>query len=137
VSDGIGLGDNSKAALLTRALAELVRVGTALGGQRDTFYGLSGMGDLIVTCFSQHSRNRAVGERLGRGEPLSAIIASMSMVAEGVPTTYSVDECARRLGIDTPIIAQIRAVLDGRASPQEAMATLMSRGAKQELERPG
>ena len=85
VSDGLGLGDNSKAALVTRALAELVRLGTALGGRRETFMGLSGIGDLMVTCFSRHSRNRAVGERLGRGERLADIVASMQMVAEGVP----------------------------------------------------
>ncbi len=119
VSDGLGLGDNSKAALVTRALAELIRLGTALGGRRETFQGLSGIGDLMVTCFSRHSRNRAVGERLGRGEPLAAIVASMNMVAEGVPTTYSAHECARRLGIVTPIIDEIRALLDGTHTPRE------------------
>src|SRR5206468_7027246 len=108
VSDGLGLGDNSKAALITRALAELIRLGVALGGKRETFQGLSGIGDLMVTCFSRHSRNRAVGERLGKGERLADIIASMNMVAEGVPTTYSAFECARRLHIETPIIDQMR-----------------------------
>ncbi|MEA3213727.1 MAG: glycerol-3-phosphate dehydrogenase [Chthoniobacter sp.] len=133
VSDGLGLGDNSKAALVTRALAELVRLGTALGGRPETFHGLSGIGDLMVTCFSRHSRNRAVGERLGRGEALDAIIASMNMVAEGVPTTYSAHECAARLGIDAPITTQIRALLDGAISPRDALANLMTRDAKPEI----
>jgi len=132
VSDGLGLGDNSKAAMVTRALAELVRLGTALGGRRETFQGLSGMGDLIVTCFSRHSRNRAVGERLGRGEALGAIISSMNMVAEGVPTAGSAFECARRFGVETPIIDQICAVLDGRVSPREALMALLTRGPKAE-----
>ncbi|MCE9609502.1 MAG: NAD(P)-dependent glycerol-3-phosphate dehydrogenase [Chthoniobacter sp.] len=129
VSDGLGLGDNSKAALVTRALTELSRLGTALGGRRETFQGLSGIGDLMVTCFSKHSRNRAVGERLGRGERLADIVASMNMVAEGVPTTYSAHEVAQRHGIDTPIITQIRALLDGTLSPRAAMANLMGREA--------
>ncbi|HEV7867793.1 MAG TPA: NAD(P)H-dependent glycerol-3-phosphate dehydrogenase [Chthoniobacteraceae bacterium] len=132
VSDGLGLGDNSKAALVTRSLAEMVRLGVALGGQRETFQGLSGIGDLVVTCFSHHSRNRAVGERLGRGETLSAIVSSMNMVAEGVPTTYSAHECARRLGIETPIIDQTRALLDGTLSAAEVAANLINREPKRE-----
>ncbi len=132
VSDGLGLGDNSKAALVTRSLAELIRLGVALGGQRDTFQGLSGIGDLMVTCFSQHSRNRAVGERLGRGERLADIVSSMNMVAEGVPTTYSAYECARRLGIETPIIDQMRALLDGRLSAREVATNLITREPKAE-----
>ncbi len=135
VCDGLGLGDNSKAALVTRALAELIRLGTALGGRQETFHGLSGLGDLMVTCFSRHSRNRAVGERLGRGETLGAIIASMSMVAEGVPTTYSASECARRLGIETPIIDQMRALLDGTTSPRDALIALLTRDPKPEAAR--
>ncbi len=134
VSDGLGLGDNSKAALVTRALAELIRLGTALGGRRETFQGLSGIGDLMVTCFSRHSRNRAVGERLGCGETLAAIVSSMNMVAEGVPTTYSAHECARRLGIVTPIIDEMKALLDGAHSPKEAMTNLLSRDPRQEAE---
>src|SRR5436853_3671496 len=107
VSDGFGLGDNSKAALVTRALAELVRLGSAMGGDAKTFYGLSGAGDLIATCFSRHSRNRRVGEQLGRGETLEQILSGMQMVAEGIPTTKSAYECARRLNIETPITDQI------------------------------
>ncbi|MEI9897403.1 MAG: NAD(P)H-dependent glycerol-3-phosphate dehydrogenase [Chthoniobacter sp.] len=132
VSDGLGLGDNSKAALITRALAELIRLGVALGGKRETFQGLSGIGDLMVTCFSRHSRNRAVGERLGQGERLADIIASMNMVAEGVPTTYSAHECARRLGIETPIIEQMRALLDGTLTPREVAVNLITRETKAE-----
>ena len=132
VSDGLGLGDNTKAALVTRALAEMTRLGVALGGRRETFQGLSGIGDLIVTCFSKHSRNRGVGERLGRGESLSAIADSMRMVAEGVPTTYSAHECARAHGIETPIIDQMRALLDGETSPREALAALLSRDPRPE-----
>jgi glycerol-3-phosphate dehydrogenase (NAD(P)+) len=132
VSDGLGLGDNAKAALITRSLAELIRLGVALGGRRETFQGLSGIGDLMVTCFSRHSRNRAVGERLGKGECLAEIIASMSMVAEGVPTTYSAHECARRLGVETPIIDQVRALLDGTVGPRETATNLITREPKAE-----
>ena len=131
-SDGLGLGDNAKAALLTRALVELGRLGVALGGKRETFMGLSGVGDLMVTCFSQHSRNRAVGERLGRGERLADIVASMQMVAEGVPTTFSAHECARRFGVETPIIDQVKAILDGAVAPADAMARLLGRDPKAE-----
>lgn len=133
VSDGLGLGDNSKAALVTRSLAELIRLGTALGGRPETFQGLSGIGDLIVTCFSRHSRNRQVGERLGRGESLAEITASMSMVAEGVPTTWSASECARRMVIDAPIIEQIRALLDGEITPREVLANLLARDLRAEV----
>ena len=111
ICDGLGLGDNTKAALVTRSLAELIRLGVRLGGQRETFQGLSGIGDLMVTCFSRHSRNRLVGERIGRGESLEAITASMKMVAEGVPTTRSAWECARKVGIVTPVIDQMHAIL--------------------------
>src|SRR5581483_1965705 len=111
VSDGLGFGDNSKAALVTRSLAELMRLGVALGGRRETFQGLSGVGDLMVTCFSRHSRNRGVGERLGKGETLAQISASMAMVAEGVPTAKSALECARKHGVTAPIIEQVHAIL--------------------------
>jgi len=132
VCDGLQLGDNSKAALVTRGLAELIRIGEKLGGRTETFHGLSGVGDLVVTCFSRHSRNRLVGERLGKGERLADIAASMQMIAEGVPTTYSVHECARRLGLETPIITQIRALLEGAVSPGDALRNLLSRDMKPE-----
>lgn len=134
VSDGLGLGDNSKAGLVTRALAELIRLGTALGGQRETFHGLSGIGDLIVTCFSQHSRNRRVGERLGRGESLDTITTSMNMIAEGVPTTRSAYQCARRVGLRTPIIDEVHAILESGKAPREAMRELLARDVKAETE---
>jgi glycerol-3-phosphate dehydrogenase (NAD(P)+) len=127
IGDGLGLGDNSKAALITRSLAELIRLGSALGGKRETFQGLSGIGDLVVTCFSRHSRNRKVGERLGRGETLLKIQDSMEMVAEGVPTTRSAWECARRLEIKTPIIDEVYAMLYENASPSEAIERLLKR----------
>lgn len=132
VSDGLGFGDNSKAALVTRALVELVRLGTALGGRKVTFRGLSGIGDLMVTCFSRHSRNRSVGERLGRGEPISAIAGSMQMVAEGVPTTLSGYECARRHGIETPIIDAVYGLLNDGKSPREVLVEILSREPKPE-----
>ncbi len=127
VSDGLGFGDNAKAALVTRCLAELVRLGVGLGGRRETFQGLSGIGDLMVTCFSRHSRNRKVGERLGRSETLNAITASMSMVAEGVPTTRSAFALARRIGVETPVLDQIHAILYEKRSPAEALHGLFVR----------
>ena len=130
--DGIGLGDNSKAALVTRSLAELLRLGTAMGGNPKTFYGLSGAGDLIATCFSQHSRNRRVGERLGRGETLPQISASTHMVAEGIPTAESAFECARKLQIETPIIDQIYSILYEGKRPDQAMQELLGRDQKAE-----
>ena len=127
LSDGLGFGDNSKAALVTRSLAELMRLGVALGGRRETFQGLSGVGDLMVTCFSKHSRNRGVGERIGRGESLEEISATMTMVAEGVPTAKSAVECARRLGVTAPIIEQVHAILFEKKSPRDAMLELLAR----------
>lgn len=130
--DGLGLGDNSKAALVTRALAELVRLGIALGGRRETFHGLSGIGDLIVTCFSQHSRNRSVGERLGRGEKLEEISGSMRMVAEGVPTALSAFECAQERGIRAPIVDAVHAVLYEDRPVRDAMMGLLNRDPRPE-----
>jgi glycerol-3-phosphate dehydrogenase (NAD(P)+) len=132
IGDGLGLGDNSKAALVTRSLAELTRLGSAMGGNRETFQGLSGLGDLMVTCFSRHSRNRKVGERLGRGESLPEIISSMSMVAEGIPTSRSARECAVRLGVETPIIDVVYAILYENVAPSDAIAQLMTRDLRAE-----
>jgi glycerol-3-phosphate dehydrogenase (NAD(P)+) len=134
ISDGLGLGDNAKAALVTRSLAEMVRLGTRLGGQRDTFHGLSGLGDLIVTCFSQHSRNRGVGERLGRGEKWADIEKSMVMVAEGVPTTRTAQAEARRHGVDTPLLDTVYAVLFENLSPRDGLLRLLARDTKSEKE---
>ncbi|MBU3666159.1 MAG: NAD(P)-dependent glycerol-3-phosphate dehydrogenase [Chthoniobacterales bacterium] len=132
ISDGLGLGDNAKAALVTRSLAELVRLGTKLGGRRETFYGLSGLGDLMVTCFSVHSRNRGVGERLGRGEKLEDIRKSMVMVAEGVPTTRSAYEEARKQGVEAPLLDTVHAVLFEELSPREGLLRLLAREPKPE-----
>ena len=132
ISDGLGLGENAKAALVTRSLAEMTRLGTAMGGRRETFGGLSGIGDLMVTCFSERSRNHQVGFRLGKGESLSAITASMAMVAEGVPTASSAHASARRLGVETPVIDEVHALLQGTKSVAEGMKALMSRQLKAE-----
>jgi len=132
VSDGLGFGDNSKAALVTRALVELVRLGVVLGGRAETFHGLSGMGDLTVTCFSRHSRNRGLGERLGRGESLEEITAGMTGIAEGVPTARGAFECARRAGVSTPIIDQVHAMLFSGKAPRTVLLELMSRDPRPE-----
>jgi glycerol-3-phosphate dehydrogenase (NAD(P)+) len=130
--DGLGLGDNSKAALVTRALAEMVRLGTKMGGELRTFYGLSGAGDLIATCFSQHSRNRRVGEQLGQSRTLKEITASMGTIAEGIPTARSAHECARKLGIETPIIDQVYSLLYEQKPSAQAMEELLQRDQKAE-----
>ena len=134
VSDGLGLGENARAGLVTRSLAEMTRLGVAMGGCRETFQGLSGIGDLMVTCFSPRSRNHQVGFRLGRGESLESIRASMTMVAEGIPTAASARDSARRLGVETPIIDEIHSLLEGEKTPAEGMRSLMSRGLKPEEE---
>lgn len=131
-SDGFGLGDNSKAALITRSLAELVRLGAALGGNPRTFYGLSGAGDLVATCFSRHSRNRRFGEQLGRGSTVDEIRGSTRSVVEGVPTTQSAYECARKLAVETPIIDQLYAILYEGKRPHDAMQELLKRDLKAE-----
>jgi glycerol-3-phosphate dehydrogenase (NAD(P)+) len=131
-SDGLGLGDNSKAALVTRALAEMIRLGTAMGGKLPTFYGLSGAGDLILTCFSRASRNRHVGELLGRGQSLSEITSTMQMVAEGIPTAKSAYECARNLKIETPIIDQVFALVYEDRPAAHALQELLGRDQKAE-----
>jgi glycerol-3-phosphate dehydrogenase (NAD(P)+) len=136
VSDGFKMGDNAKAGLVTRALAEMMRLGVALGGRQETFFGLSGIGDLMVTCFSKHSRNRMVGERIGRGEAPAGIEKSMAMVAEGVPTARGAWQCALRLGIEAPITREVQAVLHENKPPHEAMWELLGRPPKSETDRP-
>lgn len=132
ISDGLELGDNSKAALVTRSLAELVRLGVAMGGKANVFYGLSGAGDLIVTCYSERSRNHTVGKRLGRGESVARITASMKSVAEGIPTTRSARECAQRFNTVTPIMDAVHAVLYEQKEPTAALEELLSRHQKPE-----
>jgi glycerol-3-phosphate dehydrogenase (NAD(P)+) len=132
ISDGLGLGDNAKAALVTRSLAELVRFGVAMGGTANAFYGLSGAGDLMLTCYSERSRNYSIGKGLGRGESLPEITASMRMVAEGIPTARSAWECARRLNIATPITDQVYSILHKQKKPALALEELLKREPKPE-----
>lgn len=130
--DGLGFGDNSKAALVTRGLAEMRRLGVACGAQPETFAGLSGLGDLVVTCFSRLSRNRTLGERLGKGEKLEAILASTVSVAEGYPTAQAALQLARRLNVSSPIIAEVYAMLYEGKAPAHALQALLSREPKAE-----
>lgn len=132
ISDGIGYGDNAKAALITRGLTEIQRLGVALGARAQTFTGLSGLGDLVVTCTSQFSRNRRVGEEIGRGRSLHAVTRSMHMVAEGVYTAVAVHNLARSLNIEMPITDAVYKILYEGKSPLDAVHDLMSRSAKDE-----
>jgi glycerol-3-phosphate dehydrogenase (NAD(P)+) len=132
ISDGLGFGDNTRATLLTRALAELTRLGVALGGRPETFAGLAGMGDLIATCSSTRSRNHQVGQALARGKSLDEVVSEMRMVAEGVKTTKSVLGLASRTGVEMPIAAHVDQVLEGDIGPKEAMLSLMTRQARAE-----
>jgi len=132
MAHGLGLGDNAVAALVTRSLAEMTRLGIALGGRMETFAGLSGVGDLIVTCFSSHSRNHRVGLALGGGKTLEEAVAALGMVAEGVPNTLSIHEAARRVGVRTPIIDSVFAILyEGKSAPI-AMKELLTRDPRPE-----
>lgn len=133
ITDGLGMGDNTRGALITRGLAEIARLGVTMGAQPETFSGLSGLGDLVTTCISRHSRNRHVGEQIGRGAKLDAILAKMTMVAEGVTTTQSVYELAQRHDVEMPITNEIYQVLFHDKSPEEAVAELMGRRLKHEL----
>lgn len=133
MAHGLGYGDNSMAALVTRALAELTRLGIALGGNPLTFAGLAGMGDLIATCFSAKSRNRRVGVELGRGRPLAEIVGEMRMVAEGVKTTGAVLALAERHGVDMPIARMVGAVIKDGRLPADLVEGLMTREARAEL----
>ncbi len=131
ICEGLGFGDNAKAALLTRGLAEMTRFAVGQGARAETFLGLAGVGDLVTTCYSPFGRNRAVGIRLGRGEPIASIVASMADVAEGVVTTRSVAEQARRLGVAMPITAEVEQILDGKPALL-AVSDLMDRLPKDE-----
>ncbi|HEY4378105.1 MAG TPA: NAD(P)H-dependent glycerol-3-phosphate dehydrogenase, partial [Acidimicrobiales bacterium] len=134
MADGVGAGDNTRAAVITRGLAEITRLGMALGGDALTFSGLAGMGDLIATCISTQSRNRHVGERLGHGETIEEIIAAMNMVAEGVKTSKVVMELADELGLDMPIASEVKACCHDGRSAVEAYAGLLKRGAGREMD---
>lgn len=132
VCAGLGLGYNPVAALITRGLAEISRLSVALGGRRQTLAGLAGMGDLVLTCTGQLSRNRTVGYELGKGKPLAAILASMRTVAEGVPTAHATLSLAEANGVEMPITFQMDRLLDGKTTPAEAIRELMSRPLKVE-----
>lgn len=133
IIDGAELGDNAKAALMTRGLHEMKRMGSAMGASQDTFSGLSGMGDLIVTCTSTHSRNRFVGYNIGRGKTLEDITSGMTMVAEGVKTARSVHQWSQKNGIDMPITEAVYKVLFKYMNPRDAVEELMTREAKDEI----
>lgn len=133
VCDGLGLGLNSRAALMTRGLAEIARLGVALGAQRETFMGLAGMGDLILTCTGDLSRNRRVGLALAENKSLPQILDELGHVAEGVYTAREVERLAQRLDVDMPISSAVAAVLDGRLSAAQALDALMARDPRAEM----
>jgi len=132
ISDGLGLGQNARAALITRGLAEITRLGAALGGQAETFMGLAGAGDLILTATGDLSRNRQVGLALARGETLAKILADLGHVAEGVRSAKEVHKLAQAKGVDMPVTAAVNAVLDGRLKPAQAVEQLLTRDPKAE-----
>ncbi len=134
MSHGLGLGDNAVAALVTRSLAEMTRLGIAMGGRMETFAGLSGVGDLLVTCFSDQSRNHRVGVSLGQGKSLEEATSALGMVAEGVPNTLSIYQMARRVGVRTPIIDAVHGILYEGKSVSHAMQELLSRDPRTECE---
>jgi len=134
ITSGLGLGDNAIAALVTRALAEMTRLGVQLGGRIETFSGLSGVGDLIATCFSEHSRNHRVGLALGKGQSLKAAVDQLGMVAEGVPNTLSIYEAARAVGARTPIIDAVYAILYQDMPAGHALKELLTRDPRPETD---
>ena len=132
ICDGIGYGDNTKAALMTRGMYEMIRLGTAMGAQKETFQGLSGIGDVIVTCLSQHSRNRSVGEKIGQGKKLDEVLNEMQMIAEGVKMAKSVHQLKKKYDIEMPISEAVYRILFENDNAKEAITALMIRGLKPE-----
>jgi glycerol-3-phosphate dehydrogenase (NAD(P)+) len=132
IADGANFGDNTKAMIMTRGTVELTRLGVALGAKQKTFAGLSGIGDLIVTCMSKHSRNRHVGEEIGKGRKLDDVLAQMEMVAEGVATTKSLHNLAKGLNVEMPIVNAVYEILFEGKEPVQATYELMTRDAKEE-----
>jgi glycerol-3-phosphate dehydrogenase (NAD(P)+) len=132
VSDGLGFGDNTKASLMTRGLAEISRLGIAMGANPHTFAGLAGVGDLIATCTSFHSRNRNLGELIAKGNPLDKALEKLGMVAEGVPTTISAVELGKKFSIDLPITREVYGILFKQKNPNKAVEDLLSREVKME-----
>ncbi len=135
ICDGLGYGDNTKAALITRGLAEIKRLGFELGARNETFSGLSGIGDLIATCMSRHSRNRYVGEQIGKGKRLRDVLDGMVMIAEGVKTTKAAVKLSKKTGVELPIAEQVYSVLFHGKNPEKAIKDLMLRKAKKEMYR--
>jgi len=127
IAEGLGFGDNTRAALMTRGLAEIARLGIVLGANPLTFAGLSGMGDLVVTCMSMHSRNRRAGIEIGRGRKADEVLASTKMVVEGVPTTRAAVMLARRMGVDMPVAEKLHEILFSELDPMQAVTDLMTR----------
>ena len=134
IAQGFGFGDNTKATLVTRGLAEMTRLGVAMGAHPLTFAGLAGMGDIMATCASMQSRNTQVGVRLGKGESIGDIVASMNMVAEGVKSSSVVVELAHKMGVEMPIAEQVARVCDGTQSAADALRALMSRSSRSEFD---
>jgi glycerol-3-phosphate dehydrogenase (NAD(P)+) len=134
ICDGLGLGNNARAALITRGLAEIARLGEAMGARSETFMGLAGLGDLVLTCTGNASRNRQVGLGLAEGKALARIVSDLGHVAEGVPTTHAAVSLARSKGVELPIAEAVKRVLDGQISAQQAVKGLLSREAKREDE---
>ena len=133
IIDSLSLGDNTKGALITRGLAEITRLGVAMGARAETFAGLSGLGDMVTTCFSRHSRNRYVGEKLGLGMKLDEVLAGMTMIAEGVETTRSGRDLARRHAVEMPITEEVYHVLFENKDAREALGNLMGRRLRAEI----
>ena len=133
ICDGMGLGDNSKGALISRGLAEIIRLGEKLGAKQETFAGLSGLGDLVTTCISRFSRNRFVGEQIGRGKSLEEILEEMVMVAEGVKTAESAFQLSQKHEVEMPITAQVYQILFENKKPERALRELMTRDPKSEI----
>lgn len=134
ISDGLGFGDNSKAALITRGLAEIARLGTKMGGELLTFAGLCGVGDLVVTCTSMHSRNRRAGIQIGQGKPLEQVLRDMGMVVEGIKTTRAAYEIAAKNQVEVPITEELYNILFKGLDPQKGVANLMERSKTHEVE---
>ncbi len=132
MGDGLGFGDNTRASLITRSLAEVARLGRALGARYETFTGLAGIGDLIATCTSRHSRNRKAGELLAKGASPDEVQAEVGQVVEGIPTARAIHDLARRHGIDMPVTENVYAVLEGHRTPRDSVANLMGRAPRHE-----
>ena len=132
ISDGMGFGINTKAALLTRGLAEIIRLGVKMGARKETFFGLSGIGDLATTCMSAHSRNRWLGEEIGRGKKLKEVLKETEMIVEGITTAKSAYELSRKFRVEMPITEKIYQVLYENKKPKDAVGELMTRALKAE-----